>query len=536
MPETSPLLPNHSGEPTRSRWYLILLALPLGGLQAAWSVEFSAGSSYLLSLGLSKQLLALVWFAGPLMGILVQPCVGALSDNCRLPWGRRRPYLLAGMVITVFSMMGLAWVRGLTGSVAGPGVTAAAVLGVYALNFGLNVVEASSHAFITDCAPRHQQEAANGMASRSMAVGSLVGFLTGTIDLTAYLPFLGDSHFKVLCAIASALLGLTVLVSAGFVAEEDPDDRYRVAAAEKPIGKRFWSTICGLSPQIGTLFAVQAFACFSFFPVLFYGSVYVAEIYAAPYLRENPHMTPSELDALYEEGTRKGTVALAWNAAVMLVSTVVAPALVMPTYDRAESGFSALSSSAASSETYNEENTHGRAGVRSLPRLSKLRPTLKRAWIASLILQAAVLLTAPFVHSVDAAIVLVAVLGYTWALSAWAPFVIIGVETHATPSTRPASGASSETLTSSLDRSSEVEVSMRDQVGVVLGIHNVVVCTAQAASTAASLGVFGAFQKPRGEPGDESFGLLFGISGAAGVLAVCFAARIQEPGSHWRVA
>src|SRR5699024_6394263 len=107
---------------------------------------------------------------------------------------------------------------------------AAAVLGVYALNFGLNVVEASSHAFITDCAPRHQQEAANGMASRSMAVGSLVGFLTGTVDLTAYLPFLGDSHFKVLCAIASALLSLTVLVSAGFVTEEDPGDRYRVAA------------------------------------------------------------------------------------------------------------------------------------------------------------------------------------------------------------------------------------------------------------------------------------------------------------------
>jgi solute carrier family 45 protein 1/2/4 len=65
---------------TKSVWYLIILTISLGGLQIAWSVELSNGSPYLLSLGLSKSLMALVWIAGPLSGTLVQPYVGVRSD------------------------------------------------------------------------------------------------------------------------------------------------------------------------------------------------------------------------------------------------------------------------------------------------------------------------------------------------------------------------------------------------------------------------------------------------------------------------
>lgn len=36
----------------------------------------SFGTPYLLSLGLSKQSTSLVWLAGPLSGLLVQPIIG----------------------------------------------------------------------------------------------------------------------------------------------------------------------------------------------------------------------------------------------------------------------------------------------------------------------------------------------------------------------------------------------------------------------------------------------------------------------------
>lgn len=135
---------------TRSVWYLILLTVSIGGLQIAWSVELSNGSPYLLSLGLSKSLMALVWIAGPLSGTLVQPYVGIRSDNCRLSWGKRKPFMIAGTIATIISLMSLAWTREMVGTVLGwfgahpesggvkNSTIVVAVLFVYILDFSIN--------------------------------------------------------------------------------------------------------------------------------------------------------------------------------------------------------------------------------------------------------------------------------------------------------------------------------------------------------------------------------------------------------------
>jgi solute carrier family 45 protein 1/2/4 len=106
---------------------------------------------YLLSLGLSKSVLALVWIAGPLSGMLVQPYVGMKSDNCRISWGKRRPFIAGGAVATIVSLMVLAWAKeivtgtlglfGLDSESWGVRVTVMvfAVLFVYVLDFAINV-------------------------------------------------------------------------------------------------------------------------------------------------------------------------------------------------------------------------------------------------------------------------------------------------------------------------------------------------------------------------------------------------------------
>ncbi len=135
---------------TKSIWYLILLTIGIGGLQIAWSVEMSNGSPYLLSLGISKSLMALVWIAGPLSGTLVQPYVGMLSDNCRIPWGKRKPFILGGAVATIISLMFLGWTKEIVAGFlslfgAAPdsegvkvSVIIVAVLWVYVLDFAIN--------------------------------------------------------------------------------------------------------------------------------------------------------------------------------------------------------------------------------------------------------------------------------------------------------------------------------------------------------------------------------------------------------------
>ena len=173
---------------TKSIWYIVLLTISIGGLQIAWSVEMSNGSPYLLSLGISKSVMALVWIAGPLSGTLVQPYVGMLSDNCRIRWGKRKPFMIGGAIATIVSLMFLSWTKEIVAGFYGAlGVDAesdfvkysiivTAVLWVYILDFAINTgmsgllpcllrgnslthhaVQAAIRAFIVDCAPAHQQ-------------------------------------------------------------------------------------------------------------------------------------------------------------------------------------------------------------------------------------------------------------------------------------------------------------------------------------------------------------------------------------------
>lgn len=141
----------HSQEQeSKGLWYMVLLTISIGGLQLAWAVEISNGTPYLLSLGMSKSLMALVWIAGPLSGALVQPYVGMLSDNCRSKWGKRVPFMAVGAAATIISLLALAWVREIVGGFLGlfgadsesrgvkTSIIVVAVLFVYLLDFAIN--------------------------------------------------------------------------------------------------------------------------------------------------------------------------------------------------------------------------------------------------------------------------------------------------------------------------------------------------------------------------------------------------------------
>ena len=190
---------------------MILLTISIGGLQIAWSVEMSNGSPYLLSLGISKSLMALVWIAGPLSGTLVQPYVGMMSDNCRIRWGKRKPFMLGGAAATIVSLMFLAWTREIVTGVLGlfgadpqsDGVKfcviCTAVLWIYILDFAINTgmvlavrklfticvannpisVQAAIRAFIVDCAPTHQQGTCSHDNARHQSYGILTPFRNG---------------------------------------------------------------------------------------------------------------------------------------------------------------------------------------------------------------------------------------------------------------------------------------------------------------------------------------------------------------------
>ncbi|ROV98218.1 hypothetical protein VSDG_04479 [Cytospora chrysosperma] len=525
---------------TKSLWYLLVLTIGIGGLQIAWSVELSNGSPYLLSLGLSKSLMALVWIAGPLSGTLVQPYVGMLSDNCRISWGKRKPFMLVGAAATIVSLMFLAWtrdiVRGFLGLFGadpeskGVKVTTivVAVIWVYILDFAINTVQAAIRAFIVDCCPSHQQESANAMASRLTGIGNIFGYVAGYINLPSVMWWLGDTQFKDLCAIASVALAVTVLMSCLLIKERDPRSEAPKATKQSagilPFFVTLLASIKKLPPQIKKVCIVQLCAWVGFFPMLFYTSSFIGEIYVQPYLEENPHMTPEEIDELYERATRVGTFALLIFSITSLLTNIFLPFLIAPTYDSHPIGEAPGEGPATSFRDYGDEKK-GWLEYLVIPGF-----TLRRAWLLSQLLFMGSMLCTVIVRTVPAATVLVGLVGITWALTLWAPWAIISAEIsrkdafirqkrQAMQQAAAAAGISSETRPGFDGYSSEEDHSLdgsddeAGQAGVILGIHNMAIAAPQIIATVGSSIIFKIFQKPRGTPGDHSIAIVMAIGG-----------------------
>jgi solute carrier family 45, member 1/2/4 len=97
--------------PNRSTIYLFWLTLIMAGIQISWSVELAYISPYLLSLGLPKSTLSLIWVAGPVSGVIVQPLIGMLSDRSTIKWGRRRIFIVISTFGVVVGFIGMGRTR-----------------------------------------------------------------------------------------------------------------------------------------------------------------------------------------------------------------------------------------------------------------------------------------------------------------------------------------------------------------------------------------------------------------------------------------
>ncbi|KAH8815646.1 hypothetical protein F5884DRAFT_186759 [Xylogone sp. PMI_703] len=508
---------------TKSIWYMILLTISIGGLQLAWAVELSNGSPYLLSLGLSKSLMALVWIAGPLSGALVQPYVGILSDNCRSPWGKRRPFMAVGSTATIFSLLALAWVKEIVGGILGifgvqsdspfckTSIIVVATLLVYILDFSINTVQAGIRAFILDCAPSHQQEAANAMASRVVGVGNIVGYVAGYVDLPKYFWFLGKTQFQILCFIASVALGSTVALSSATIKERDPrhDPLPRDKMNFLSFFKTLFKSLRRLPPQTRKVCEVEFFAWIGFFPMLFYSSSYIGDIYVQPYLEQNPHMTPEEIDKLYEKATRVGTFALLVYAITSLTTNVLLPFFIAPSYDTPASNGSIRSQKSYSTRT-----------TRFLEKLIIPGLTLRRAWMISHIIFSFSMFSTLVVRSLGAATALIGIVGISWALTLWAPFAIISAEVSKRDVLRRSRLAGR--------RAAQDDENMDDQAGIILGIHNMAVAAPQIIATLGSSIIFKFLQKPRGVPGDRSMSVVLAAGGITTLVAAYLVTTIKD--------
>ena len=156
----------------------------------------------------------------------MQPVVGVLADNSKSKWGRRRPFMVGGALIVAACLIVLGWTSELVGMlISAPDskktyTIALAVLSIYAVDFAINAVQSSCRSLIVDTLPISKQQLGSAWASRMVAVGHLVGYAVGTIDLPKIFgQSLGDSQFKQLCLIAAVFFLSTVGITCYAVEE-----------------------------------------------------------------------------------------------------------------------------------------------------------------------------------------------------------------------------------------------------------------------------------------------------------------------------
>lgn len=114
--------------------------------------------------------LALIASAGAVAGVITTPLIGALSDRTTSVWGRRRPWLLFGLIFTVVGLVLMAQATTFLQLLIGEVITQLAVDGLMAVII----------AIIPDQVPLKQRAVASAFVGMAPVVGGLLGLILVT--------------------------------------------------------------------------------------------------------------------------------------------------------------------------------------------------------------------------------------------------------------------------------------------------------------------------------------------------------------------
>ena len=161
--------------PDQSFWKLWNISFGFFGVQIAYALQSANISRIFSTLGADPHNLSYFWILPPLMGIIVQPIIGSLSDRTWTRFGRRIPYLFVGALVAVLVMCLLP-----NAGSFGMSVATAMVFGLVSLMFldtSINVAMQPFKMMVGDMVNEKQKGLAYSIQSFLCNAGSLVGYL-----------------------------------------------------------------------------------------------------------------------------------------------------------------------------------------------------------------------------------------------------------------------------------------------------------------------------------------------------------------------
>ena len=91
-------------KPRLSFWQIWNMSFGFLGIQFGWGLQLANMSGIYTYLGAKPEQVPILWLAGPVTGLLVQPVIGSMSDRTWNRLGRRRPYFLTGAILASIAL------------------------------------------------------------------------------------------------------------------------------------------------------------------------------------------------------------------------------------------------------------------------------------------------------------------------------------------------------------------------------------------------------------------------------------------------
>ncbi len=162
-------------KPDLGFWKLWNLSFGFFGVQIAYALQSAQVSRIFSTIGADPHDLSYFWVLPPLMGLIVQPVIGSMSDRTWNRFGRRLPYLLVGALVAIIVMCFLPN----SGSL-GLSVSSAIIFGLIMLMFldtSINMAMQPFKMLVGDFVNEKQKGLAYSIQSFLCNAGSVVGYV-----------------------------------------------------------------------------------------------------------------------------------------------------------------------------------------------------------------------------------------------------------------------------------------------------------------------------------------------------------------------
>ena len=257
-------------KPNQSFWSLWNLSFGFFGVQIAYALQSANISRIFATLGADPHNLSYFWILPPLMGILVQPIIGTLSDRTWTRFGRRIPYLFIGAAVAVAVMCLLP-----NAGSFGMAVSTALVFGLISLMFldtSINMAMQPFKMLVGDMVNEKQKSLAYSIQSFLCNSGSVVGYLFPYIFTAVGIAneapkgVIPDSVIYSFY-IGAAILILCVLYTTCKVKEWNPEEyaEYNEAKPEEEEQKASWIELLKHAPSMFWKVGLVQFFCWAAF-------------------------------------------------------------------------------------------------------------------------------------------------------------------------------------------------------------------------------------------------------------------------------